>query len=599
MMKHRNFFLSALAMVAAPFAQAAVPAEAFPEDTLLYLSLDNWQQFCDTLTEGALGAAYENGGLRERVEAMIPEDVAFLFEDSPEKAEVETLSRELFPGGVAMAILPHPDWPADFSKAPKFLVMAEISDKGQEGMDELDEAILRLWEEHGAEDEELFDEDAEAVEEDFLGYTIVKYVDADAEEEKIDYAYTIYKNLLAVSDNVETLRSFIEQMEDGTATMAQEPAYQEALSYVEQPGMLAFINFRRIVPFIDVAVHDFQQENQTPAFQAQAFYERLRLDVLRSLFFNVDYAAEQPNSISALLYDERKGLLELVAVEQGDLPRPGFVPEDVLQLSTGNFDLAAFITTIEEMFTSASPMASTTYQMQLESAKSLTGIDVRGNLLESLGTGYIYYKRTSDDADTALEMATPGQIFAFKLQDPGTFEMTIEAVKSAFLQGMDLFEEQEYLGERFFKFKQRGVNPEMQDANQIGYAVVQDYFILSMGFRSHQLLRESIAEMQSDRVGLLGKGTMFDKALMQMPPGAIAADYVDAQTFVNYMVAVFEELTSGMTVVRKGTQETVPEKEPKPLTLDLPYISLTTSYIEPNAMISRARFFSKKELGGE
>ncbi|OAM87354.1 hypothetical protein OH491_00040 [Termitidicoccus mucosus] len=358
--------------------------------------------------------------------------------------------------------------------------------------------------------------------------------------------------------------------------------------------VLAAINFQAIYPVFDAYM---KAQAANPENRAGMMIDlanlgsTLGLDALGDIYGAVTLGKDSAESMSGLTYSAGRGLLKMLAFGEGPLPKPAFLPADSLTTVVGKFKISDSFTALEEVVQAALPMIFGYYQNTLSSLNQQYGIDIKRDLVGSLGDDFYMIQRAP-----AGETAVPGQLdqaVVISLQDERLFASTLGKLITGSGAGESILAKREYLGATLYSTAGAG-------ANAFGWAVANGHLIIGFG--------ASVGTVESVLQGMAGKiDSFWDKAsvasaLSEVPSDAFGFSYQDTAGLVSNffdvlaLLAKTKQPVPGMTGDDGKTPELVnPEAKPGIETLRK-YWDYNFAYNQRDALgiYSRAKTVYKK-----
>jgi hypothetical protein len=226
-----------------------------------------------------------------------------------------------------------------------------------------------------------------------------------------------------IEDAARTMRS------GDHARLTNNPLYKKVREFKDfDTAARAFLDVGALVKFAS----GFHKEVRT-------VIQDLGLDGLQSVAFYSGFEQDAERSLAEItLNGQRRGLLKLLTGKPFHLEDVPPLPTDVISWTMTSFDLAGYydvvVKAIETVFRVVAPQELAQVKEFIKKADETLGIDIRKDLLGSLGDQLLYYSSPAEGVFTF------GQTVAFKVKDRAKLEEALEkAIKGlASLTGADV-----------------------------------------------------------------------------------------------------------------------------------------------------------------
>jgi hypothetical protein len=276
-----------------------------------------------------------------------------------------------------------------------------------------------------------------------------------------------------------------------------------------------------------------------PPFTAEGLLTGLGLDTLREFVFTVQFDAKETRVTGGLTYAEERGLVKLLAYGPGPAVRPTWASPKWFSVAADKFDLRAAYAALEEMVANISPELSSTLQDQLKAAGTEAGIDVKRDLVGSLGSDLLVAQALPPGADPAKPTTNEADtLIALSLENPAAFARAIEGIKRFVFDeaAEQFFTKREYLGQTLFTFTPPGAPP---DYNGFTYAIANRTLLL--GVSSPAMVETALQNMAEKRDSFWTRADVR-AALADVPEGAVDVHAQDFGLAVNMILGALVAL---------------------------------------------------------
>lgn len=313
--------------------------------------------------------------------------------------------------------------------------------------------------------------------------------------------------------------------------------YLRAQKRAGSSHLVGYVDLQALYPVLDAALQTATAGQEGGPVNPKTLLATLGLDVMHDACFTAEFADSGVRMTSSLDYGEEKGLVRLLTYGPGAAPRPAWIPAKWIGAGTGDFDFRAAYAALEQLLADASPPASGFVQAQLAQLNQQLGIDLKRDLIGSLGTEFVsgYALPPGTSPDQAPSFAELDQLIAVSVENPEAFTKALDALKGLLgPQAEQILVKREYLGNTLYSFTPP---PEAKGARGYTYAVANHYFLLGIG---------SPATVENALQGMDGKHDSFwDRkdiraALADAPETACVVQVQDLHQLVG---SLFELLT--------------------------------------------------------
>ncbi|MDR2673619.1 MAG: hypothetical protein LBC18_01805 [Opitutaceae bacterium] len=309
------------------------------------------------------------------------------------------------------------------------------------------------------------------------------------------------------------------------------------------PHALLAVDFREIVPLLDLMLKMQAAGAPGPAaamLDLAHLTSHLGLDAARDFYVSARLAEEYAEITSGLTCTEERGLLKLMtAVQEGPFAQPPFLAADSLGFATARLSLPVFYDVLEEMLKGASPMMHAMFEHRIAAFNRQNGIDVKRDLLGSLG-GDVFMVRRRPPAGDAPP-AAPDIAFVLPLKDERLFASTLNTLKKAAgLEDTGRLSARDHLGATIYTLE-HGVNP----GDRMFHAVVNGHFII--GISSTASAVESVIQGMTGKTASVWGRPEIIESLADVPGDAFAYRYEDTASIMDDFFDAFERLAKRAT----------------------------------------------------
>ncbi|MDP4693467.1 MAG: hypothetical protein NWS00_02885, partial [Opitutales bacterium] len=430
----------------------------------------------------------------------------------------------------------------------------------------------------------------EWIEEQFMGETLYFDETFDGEETYIEDGYALVDGVFILATPEERLRNAVEAVKTGAASpLSKSDVYLRSLEASGRGDFRLYVNLSPMMAALNDAMVEQAMAGGMAMFgvTGPSLESALSLETMQALFVDMDLVDEGIHVNSGIIYSEKKGMLSLLTYSDADLPAATYVPEGVMASSVSSFDMAEMIGALEKVITAASPTAPMLLDIQLQSFKTNTGVDLRSAILENIGAEVV---SLSIMGEAGLEdpMVLPEQMYVFAINDAESFSQALETFKDMAPGLRDTIKTQDYEGQTIHTIK--GVpDPEFSEvpAQDISYVITRSELIVNVG--SVGFLHEVLSRMNESSAGFWQSEKVEQMFESIAQPNPVTRSYID----VNQMAKPFIESIAAMSPVpgfeANGGAEKLIES------LNMPLYMISESNEEPDGLFARVMILKGEE----
>jgi hypothetical protein len=384
-------------------AEQLKAAQRFPKDTLAFLSIEDSRQLAERFSQTAVGQMAQDAHMKPLVDQVYKaiEEAAGATRERLGLSLTELLT--IPQGEVALGLIAVPDMP------PALVAMMETGE---------DQRIVeRLLDRSGAT---LVENGATQEVETHSGVEVTIYTLTGGRQRQV--ALCRKEGVLLVATRIEPLDQILAAWDAAKdASLSQNPHFGAINQNVggaegEEPQVRWFVD-----PF-NLARAVGQRDAGTQV--ALAILPTLGLDGLLGIGGSLTFAAEQFDMISRahlLLDNPRAGVIEMIALGQGEVVPESWVPAEVSNYSTIHWDAGKTYSKLEVLIDSFQGEGAFKAQIQRRILDQST-LDIEAELLPALA-GRLTYVTLIEEPITPTSNA---QLIGVKLKDPKRFAATYD-----------------------------------------------------------------------------------------------------------------------------------------------------------------------------
>ena len=419
----------------------------------------------------------------------------------------------------------------------------------------------------------------------------------EGEEVRLVWGYALLDGIIVLASPIELLKETVARLVVGSSdgSLTHSRPYRKFKERVGVGDLEVYLNLEGLMK--ELSEQLLEEEKNAPAnlfaLSAQTVLDVLALDVLEALFLSVNLAADETAIDAGLLYAQKKGLIRLLAYREGKLARPGFVPKDALMAVVSLFSLREFWVNLEDLIFGSSPMWAAVYKGALEQIKVNIGIDLRSSLIDNISDEIVVYsgfaKGRGAEEDSGFEDLS--SVVAVAIRDRKGFEMALEALKSTYGAGVELFDQREYLDTTIFTQKlQFGDGGEGGDTPGFSYVLTDRYFLIGVG--SATFLEEAVVRLKVE-----GKSIWQNRDLAsvmnRLGDDVVEVRYLDIGALLNTLFVALVNLQE--RIPKQGEDGNICDPSALPRNLEFPYFLLSSIYSEDTGLFGKSLLLKKSD----
>lgn len=560
-----------------------------PEDTLLAIEIDKWEGIQDDLVSGPWGKIMDFpiwGKIKDKIEdelQILPTKNSKSNLDDMRKSVLDPMMDSI-DGALVCGI-------SDFSnlleqemikseedslqwKAQKMPFFALIFESSLTG-DEFDEMISMI--------EEIGSYNMELVKEKMGMLNLSWFLHPENQEvtkfdpESTGFCVSLHEGkFFLLTGDKERIESVFATFSSPVKSLKDNEHYIDCFEEIGRGQARLFLNFKEgMRAFREKS--DMMKIPQNPlGIETNGLMDGLGLYGLNHLGIYLDADSKEFEMGSSLGMGKRDGILSFLAPVRGDLENHAFISKNVFTATNAKNDLGQLWPRIENMLREISPALYLLVTSQIQAFEDQSEVEIRTDLLGSLGDDMISLSFLHDDIDDSLPSLSPSSsIYAIRLRDPKLFDRTMRAMVDSVSKGNEFFKESEHRGVAIRSM--RG----LEGAGlSLAYAIADDWLLLSMG--KARYLNQLINQMNKSK-NSLWESAFIQNALDDLPRGIRQVDYVDFSKMFSFFQVMFEAIDENDFAIS-------PEDFG-----EFPYFLLGWSKDTDNGFISRAKLYPFSE----
>lgn len=463
---------------------------------------------------------------------------------------------------------------------PSFALMAHVGDKHEVIRELLAMDLKRSRKEapEGVQVRELEEEfEAESLH-------VRQLLTDDEVEEGLGWA--IVDGTYFMAEPKAFLQELVDAAKAGPPTgLGSSTQFQKLKRRTPASDVLLYVNLQSFVPALRASLQDEQEANPM-GVTAEALIDALSLETLEAFYISGKVTRVETALDLGLLYRGDRGVTRLLAYQPGPPKLPDFFPAGTAAASVANFSIPNTWEALKEILQTMNPMLSGMLDASLQQLSATAGFDVELNLVGSLGKTVVgaQFQREPEHPGEHPSLARMDTLFGVEIGDRQSFEMALEGIKSLTGQGMELFDEREYLGETIYVSKQPLPKEIVGEPEQkLAYTFGNGYLFISLGSTAPL---EAVLSGSGDRKRTIWKRKDVKAALRSIPRDVSAVSYYNVGSFVESVIdsmAQVESLGAG------GAHFCDPDQKPDPRVLE-EYFGIAVGSVSKNGEGIFSRF---------
>lgn len=350
------------------------------------------------------------------------------------------------------------------------------------------------------------------------------------------FSWALVDGIWLLSSQKERVFAAIDALKRGgvDGSLGKSERFLRTRERASGAAALVYINMPAIYPLMQQGVQKAAAKTEgrpnPMGIDPQAAFAALGLDALGECYLAFRSDAAESRLDCGLVYSEERGILKLLAYEPGPAPRPDWIPAKWTSVSTGRFAFARAYQGLEELVDAISPLLSGIAQGQIRAYNRKLGIDLKRDLVGSLGTDLVSaYSLSSQPGETAT-VDELDQLIAVTLTNEAAFTRCLEALKSlAGPAAAQMFAKREYLGNTIYSMQPAAAGR----SKGVSYAIAGKTFLLGIGSPS---ILESALQGMASAEGAYWKRDDVKALVARVPQEASSLQVQDLKALVEALI---------------------------------------------------------------
>ena len=359
-------------------------------------------------------------------------------------------------------------------------------------------------------------------------------------------AWALVEGVWLVSPTKERVFAAIDAVQQGglPASLGASERFQRTRQRVGAAQALAYLNLPAIYPLVKEAVVALKTKTAGKAnafgLDPEVVLKALGLDALGESYAAVSLGPTQARLDTGLVYSEERGLMGLVAYQSGPTSQPEWVPSKWPNVSTARFSVPKAYAGLEALVNAINPMIFGMAQGQLRAFEKKLGVDLRRDLIGSLGDDLVtaYALPPGQEPGTVPAWTQMDQLIAISLVNEEAFLRSVNALKQLAGPAADqLFTERDYLGNTLYTLNvptEPGNGAPTGAARGFSYAISRKTLLVGIG--SSATVESALQGMTSGTGGFWQRADV-KMALADLPSDAVSLQVQDLRVLLASLVA--------------------------------------------------------------
>lgn len=543
-----------------------------------FLEDDAMKDFIESLSEDGTGVPEDGEDEGSDFTTVMNEEFGMTWDDF----------YELFPGQMNLAFYNITEGMLDEESRDQMVLMAECTGDAERMRD-----LMQIQFERNAKMQKEVNPlvEHEWIEEQFMGETLYFDETFDGEETYVEDGYALVDGVFILATPEERLRNAVEAVKTGAAAspLSRSDVYLRSLEASGRGDFRMYVNLSPMMAALNSAMVEQAMAGGMAMFgvTGPSLEGALSLETMQALFVDMDLVDEGILINSGLIYSEKKGLLSLMTYNDADLPAATYVPEGIMASSVSSFDMGAMIGALEKVIGTASPTAPMLLDVQLQTFKTNTGIDLRSAILENVGSEVVSLS-IMREAGLGNELVLPEQMYVVAINDAESFSQALETFKDMVPGMRDAIKTQEYEGQTIHTIK--GVpDPQFPDmpVQDVSYVITRSELIVNMGRVG--FLHEVLSRMNESSAGFWQSGEVEQMFESIAQPNPVTRSYVDVNQMAKPFIKSFAAMSPLPGLDANGGAGKLIES------LKMPIYMISESNEEPDGLFARVMILKGEE----
>jgi Protein of unknown function (DUF3352) len=280
-------------------------------------------------------------------------------------------------------------------------------------------------------------------------------------------------------------------------------------------------------------------------------------DTLEALYIGGFIKEDYTESRFVLTFTEERGITKFFAGSTGEVVLPAWVRPTWPKVTAMNLPITHLYAVVEEVVQGLNPGLFTMMQGQLQMMQQNTGVDLKRDVIESLGSTFLVaHVPQAGQEDSAL-IEQGENLIVISSTNPGKLVAAVETLGTmGGKMPKSMFETREYLGAKIYTMP---ANPRQPD-NQVSFAIHGGQLLFTTVPGAHPL--EAVLQSWHSGEGeSLWEQPQVRQIIAELPPQAIGYAYHDMASMLHSMAGMFAKLQKQTDVAAELPPELESDEE--------------------------------------
>ncbi|MEZ5277304.1 MAG: DUF3352 domain-containing protein [Opitutaceae bacterium] len=438
---------------------------------------------------------------------------------------------DLLPGEVLLAVLDLEQLLDEDAVEAPIVVLAELG----EDTSKMESLLARL-----------LDEDEQVREEEFQGETlrIVESLSDEDDGPTPSVTWSLVDRVLILGAAKAAVQQVIDNLKRGGATdsLAASSGF-EAIRQESPDGQVSLmLNFQAIVPSIVSGLNRAEAERDSAGPSALAalgltpegLIQAFGLHHLTWAYGILEMGETSTRAVSGLKWTERPDLMRLLAYGAPPAPRPEYIPDTWVSVSTARFSLSDAYQGLKDILRNLSPALSALLEMRSAEINQALGIDIERDLIGNFGDQIVQAETLIEPGAEGASPSPTNQFFSVSIHDADTARRMIDAVMAMAPGLSEAITSREYLGETIYSLVPPSL-PDMPRPSGFSYAITSRAIFFGVGNSS---MVETAIQGLGGASNPIWSSPKVVEALSRLPSGESVIAYQDTKQMIVAVVNI-------------------------------------------------------------
>lgn len=448
--------------------------------------------------------------------------------------------------------------------------------------------------------------------EEFRGVTITEEVEPeeasspDGTGDEKRFCHALIDDYWVAGMPKKAIQQIIVAIQQGgeTDSLAKSPSFTSASQRVGAAPAFIYCNAGRFVAIMrDVMEAEAAKDRErnprgnpmglTPGGILRA----TGLDTIEALYVGMAIQEDFTETRFALTFTEERGLTKLFAASEGDVALPRWVRPDWPKVAAVNLPVPHIYSVLEEIVQGLNPGLFTMLQGQLQMMQQNTGVDLKRDLIESLGRNFVVaYVPKGAEGEAAL-FEEGENLVAISAANPEKLRAAMESFGTmGGKMPKSMFETREYLGAKIYSLPANPATP----GKGLSFVIHEGWFILSVVQGSYPIEAVLQGMHQADAPSLWEQPSVR-QVMAELPPRAFGYAYQDMPVVLAGLSSMLAKLQTRVNAAAEQAEEPELDEEGNEIPAgEKPAAKKPTHFVDPEQQptVEMFRRYWSTAIGG-